>query len=49
MRPSSKVETGAKVGLLVMTPVVAFTVAVVLIVVMFGWLKMLFASMNNLG
>ncbi len=32
-----------------MAPVVAFTTAFVLMVVMFGWLKRLFASMKNFG
>ena len=49
MRPSRSVDTGAKVGLATIAPVAALTVAVVLIVVIFGWLKMLFASMKNFG
>lgn len=49
IRPSRSVETGANVGLAVIKPVEEFTVAVVLIVVTFGWLKMLFASMKNFG
>src|ERR1019366_4828492 len=49
MRPSRSVDTGAKVGFVTMAPVAAVTAAVVFMVVIFGWLKTLFASMKNFG
>ena len=48
IRPSSSVETGARLGPLVITPAL-FTTAFVLIVVMFGWFSTLFASAKNCG